>query len=79
VRPDLEDFKGGAQLTFYSRNTPQGPERSYGPYAVTAATQRLSVRIKGRQIKYRISTNAAPSFYRLGAMTFDLNPSGQKK
>jgi hypothetical protein len=79
VRPDFDDFKGGALITFMSRNYPQGPERSYGPYAITPGTRWLSVRIKGRQIKYKITTNAAPSFYRTGALTFDVSPSGQKQ
>jgi hypothetical protein len=79
VRPDFEDLRGGVAITFTSRNDPQGPERSYGPYSITPNTRRLSVRIKGRQIKYKITADAAPSFFRIGAMTFDLNVSGQKK
>jgi len=80
VRPDFDDLRGGAQITFYSKNYPQDPTpRAYGPFNITAATKRLSVRIKGRQIKFKIETNDAPSFYRLGDMTFDLKESGQKK
>jgi hypothetical protein len=79
IRPDFDDLRGGATITFTSRNYPQGAERTYGPYSITPTTRRLSVRIKGRQIKYRINTNDAPSFYRVGAMTFDVQKSGQKK
>lgn len=80
VRPDFDDLRGGAQITFYAKNYPQDPApRTFGPYNITAATKRLSVRIKGRQIKYRISTFDSPSFYRVGGITFDLKPSGQKK
>jgi hypothetical protein len=80
VRPDFDDIKGGVALTFYSKNYPQDSnERTYGPYSISPSTKRLSVRIKGRQLKYKITTNDAPSFYRLGAMTFDFRPSGQKK
>jgi len=79
VRPDFDDLRGGVAITFYSKNYPQGPERTYGPYSITANTKRLSVRIKGRQLKYKITTDAAPSFYRVGAMTFDVSESGQKK
>jgi hypothetical protein len=79
VRPDFDDLRGGAAITFYSRNTPQGAERTYGPYSITANTRRLSVRIKGRQIKYKITADAAPSFYRIGAFSFDISQSGQKK
>lgn len=80
VRPDFDDLRGGGQITFTSRNYPQDPNpRTYGPYAFTGATKQLSVRIKGRQIKYKIVTNDAPSFYRVGAMTFDIRASGQRK
>lgn len=79
VRPDFDDLQGGLGITFYSKNYAQGPERTYGPYMITANTRRLSVRIKGRQIKYKIDTDAAPSFYRVGALTFDVQESGQKK
>lgn len=78
-RPDFDDLRGGAQITFYSKDYPQGTERTYGPYNVTAATKRVSLRIKGRQLKYKIETNDAPTFYRVGSFTFDLYPSGQKK
>lgn len=78
-RPDFDDLRGGGAVTFYSKREPQGPERVYGPYAFTSMTRRISVRIKGRQIKYKITTNAAPSFYRIGMPTFDIVQSGQKK
>jgi hypothetical protein len=80
VRPDFDDLKGGVQLTFYSKNYPQDPiERTYGPFSITPATRRLSVRINGRQLRFKLTTNDAPSFYRLGAMTFDVRSGGQKK
>lgn len=80
VRPDFDNLQGGAQITFFSKLYPQDTmERTYGPYNITANTKRISVRIKGRQIKYRITTNDAPSFYRVGDFTFDLKSSGQKK
>ncbi len=79
VRPDFDDLRGGVAITFTSRNTPQGAERTYGPYSITGNTRRLSVRIKGRQIKYKITADAAPSFYRVGEFSFDVSQSGQKK
>ncbi len=80
VRPDFEDFRGGARITFTSKNySHDSVARTYGPYNITANTKRISVRIKGRQIKFKIETDDAPSFYRLGDMTFDLRESGQKK
>lgn len=78
-RPDFDDLRGGVQIYFYSKNYPQDTERTYGPYNITAMTKRVSCRIKGRQIKYKIITNSAPSFYRIGALTFDIKQSGQKK
>lgn len=80
VRPDFDNLRGGLSLTFFSKNYPQDPvERTYGPYMITANTKRISVRIKGRQIKYKLETDAAPAFYRIGEMSFDVKNSGQKK
>jgi hypothetical protein len=79
VRPDFDNLRGGAQITFYSKLYPQDSSpRTYGPYNITASTNRISVRIKGRQIKYKIETTDAPTFYRMGDMTFDLNENGAK-
>ena len=78
-RPDFDDLQGGLSFTFYSRDYPQGTERTYGPYMITGATKRISTRIKGRQIKFKIESDDAPSFYRLGKITFDVKESGQKK
>jgi hypothetical protein len=80
VRPDFEDLRGGVSLTFYSKNYPQDTtERVYGPFNITGATKRVSMRAKGRQIRFKLTTDDAPSFYRLGAMTFDVVPSGHKQ
>lgn len=78
-RPDFDDLQGGVSFTFYSRDYPNGPERTYGPFSVTNATKRISTRINGRQIKFKITTDDAPSFYRLGKITFDVQQSGQKR
>jgi hypothetical protein len=79
VRPDFDDLRGGMTITFYSKFHPQGDERTYGPFSITSSTQQISVRMKGRQIKWKIEANDAPSFYRLGKMTFDVRPSGEKR
>lgn len=79
-RPDFDDLQGGVSVTFYSKNYPQDTdERTYGPFSFTPTTKRVSTRINGRQFRFSIATNDAPSFYRLGKITFDVKSSGQKK
>lgn len=74
IRPDADDLQGGYSITFYSiiRNAIGIARRTLAALSITAATGQKSVRVKGEQVRFRISGNAAPTFWRMGRMFMDL-------
>lgn len=74
VRPDTDDLQGGYSLTFNSiiRNTSGISTRTYPALSITAATGKKSIRVKGEQVGFTVSGNAAPTFWRQGALQMDL-------
>jgi len=79
VTPDFADLVGGATVTMTGKMWPQGTEseKSFGTLGST--TKYLAARIKARQVKVRYSGSSAPASGRLGRMTFDVQPSGEKR
>ena len=51
-----------------------------GPYAVTAATNKINTRARGRQARVRIetSTGGAETAWRLGSLRLDIKPDGKR-
>ncbi|HMO44110.1 MAG TPA: hypothetical protein PKB04_12500, partial [Phenylobacterium sp.] len=76
--PDLADQTGAAALTLKGRLTPQGPERTYGPYALAPGQPRVDLRATGRLFRLRLSGQGAPTGGRLGAPMFDVAPAGNR-
>ncbi len=74
VRPDADDLQGGYAIAFASkvRGVKGTSRRSYPALGVTASTGERSVRVKGEQVSFTISGNAAPSYWRQGALAMDL-------
>ncbi|MGE3332730.1 MAG: hypothetical protein AB7I36_03735 [Rhodospirillaceae bacterium] len=74
VRPDADDLQGGYAIAFTSkvRSVKGAAERSYPALGVTASTGERSVRVKGEQVGFTISGNAAPSYWRQGALAMDI-------
>jgi hypothetical protein len=79
VVPDVEDFQGGMSLTFKGKHFPASAEVTHGPYAILPGTEKIDVRLTGRQMAVRIDSASAPSFWRLGSMRVDLRPTGAKR
>lgn len=77
--PDFEDLSGGLTVTIKTRLYPNGAERSYGPYSITAAKKKVDFRVTGRQVKLIFESDDAPSFWRLGDSTYDIRRSGSKR
>jgi len=65
------------QMTFNVINYPGDTPVSYGPYTVTATTEFISVRFRGRQMSITVLTNDQGSFYRLGKCRYRYAPSGR--
>jgi len=80
------DFKfgeaGGLQdatvmTTITAVDYPNGTERVYGPYSMTAAKNYINTRLRGRQIKLKFEGNDLGTFARLGLMRYRAAPDGR--
>ena len=69
---------GAVFLTFYLADYPGGPERVFGPIQVTAATQYINRRMRGRLMSIQISSNALGNFWRLGNIRYRYQVDGKR-
>ena len=74
---DNEPYVGSLNVSFSSRKYVGGPIISKGPFAVSAATQRLSPRLRGREFAIRIeSSTVASEPWRMGKLRMSIGPDG---
>ncbi len=81
IQPDAEDLQGNYTITINSRiNSSSGAvTRTFGPYNITQAKAKLSLRANGEQIQLVFAGNSAPSFWRMGAYRYDIQKSGRTR
>lgn len=66
------------QITLYSVMYPGDPnEIVYGPFTVTSSTEKISTRMRGRQMAIEVSGGDLGSFVRLGRVRYRWAPSGR--
>lgn len=78
VWPDFENQVGACDITITTRFKPQGDETVKGPYAMGVGDDKVDVRTKGRLARIRISSESAPSEWRLGRLVIDAAVSGRR-
>jgi hypothetical protein len=86
IIPDFSGRDGGVMtgnvtMTLHALkypNTPESMEVTKGPYLVSAATQKIDFRMRGRHTYYRIESNDVNTSWRLGAIRFRLGPDGER-
>lgn len=83
----LPDFKWGlfngsqsasVQLTFNVINFPGDTPRTYGPYTMTSATDKLSVRFRGRQASISLTSSDLNSFWRIARIRYRYAQDGRR-
>jgi hypothetical protein len=81
IQPDAANLKGGysIQVDMRTHNGSGITTRSFGPYNVTTATGKISARANGQEGRLTFSANTAPTFWRLGAVRLDLQPTGRRR
>lgn len=81
IQPDAEDLQGGYSLTFgtRSRSSRGIATRSFGPYNIIGTTAKINMRAHAQESKVTFAGSGAPSFFRLGAIRFDINATGRKR
>jgi len=76
VWPDMKwGLFGGTQnatvnLTFYVCDYAGGPISTYGPYPMTASTQFLTPRFRGRLVSIALASSDVGTFWRLGGIRY---------
>lgn len=81
IQPDAEDLQGNYTITINSRiNSSSGIiTRTFGPYSVTQAKAKLSVRANGEQFQLVFAGNSSPAYWRMGAYRHFLEKSGRTR
>jgi hypothetical protein len=81
------DFKWGTfaaaqgaqvQITVNVVNFPGDTPAMFGPYTVTQATQKVTMRARGRQMSFTVASNDNGSFWRLGKVRYRYAADGRR-
>ena len=78
LAPDFNNQVGPVNVTFLTRDWPNSPTRTRGPYTVAASTTTRGFRARARQIAMKIESVGTGSSWRLGAMRANIQPDGQR-
>lgn len=76
--PDIANQTGAVNLSFTTRQFPQGDAVSYGPYAMAPSQDRVDFKASGRLYRVKFSGDSAPSHARIGKPIFDAELRGRK-
>lgn len=77
--PNVDDWLGGFNVTFYMANDPNGPITTFGPYAVPANATKVDLGPQfptGKFAQVLFEGNAAPAFAREGVHMIDIYDTG---
>jgi hypothetical protein len=79
IIPHFSNQSGNVDLTLYTQPSPNGAERTFGPYRATPTTEFLPIRVMGRQVSLRMEGKTAGGFWRLGALRIDAAPTQARR
>lgn len=66
------------QVTVTMVDWPNGPERAYGPFTMSASQEFINTRCRGRQAKLKFQSSDAGSFWRLGRIRYRFAKDGRR-
>lgn len=64
-------------VTVYSRKTPRGPERSFGPYRFDDVSGYIRPRVRGKYIAFEMGSSDLGSWWRMGLNRYRYAPDGK--
>ena len=81
--PDFSDRDGSAltgnlDYSIKYRPYPGATQQTKGPYTVSAATQKVDHRVRGRQIAIRVDSSGTGQSWRFGSLRFRIAPDGER-
>jgi hypothetical protein len=76
----IPDFvlSGSLNFSIITRKWPNGPEVTKGPFAITPATEKISLRARGRTARVRFSTSAAGTEWGIGKPRYRVRTDGER-
>jgi len=78
IIPDFE-MEGRLFITIYGKRFPSDTQETVkGPYPVSAGTDVINMRFRGRQAKIRYSTSAIDSSFEAGKVRVRIRPDGER-
>lgn len=66
------------QVTVYFQDYPNAAVKSAGPFTVSAATEYVNLRLRGRMVSLEISSNDLGSWWRFGGLRFRSTADGKR-
>ena len=79
VVPDFQSLSAGGDLTLITKDKPNSTPVNNGPFVIGPTTERVDVRVTGRQLGWKFSRNGAPNTWRLGKMRFDIDATAGRR
>lgn len=79
ILPDIKGQIGPCYVTVTGRDYPNGAETSSGQLTATTSTDQVDMQIAARAVKVRYAFNSAPAAGRIGAMRYDVKPTGIRR
>lgn len=84
IEPDFEDQVGAVTMSIRFKNRPHDPDPAWTDYTInpsasSARTLKVDCRHTGRRCQVKFSSNAAGSFWRIGAMKLQIKKTGQER
>lgn len=82
IVPDFHEQGPDIDITIKTRMWPNETATERGPYTATPTTNKIDMRVKAREIAYRLESSAADSddsHWAVGAIAFDAQPSAEKR
>lgn len=76
--PDFVLSGGDMEITFYVRKYPNASETTKGPYTLSSTTEKKSVRVRGRQLRYKISSSASGVSWKWGTPRLQAKGAGKR-
>lgn len=76
--PDFIQLTGNVTVDLKAKLYPQSTAVSKGPYTVTSSTERISTRVRGRQISLNITSSTIGDAWQMGTFQAQIVPHGKR-
>jgi hypothetical protein len=76
--PDFKTLEGSVSLTLNGRTYPQGAQKSKGPFTVTSATTKVDLRMRSKQISFKVASSALGDYWRFSDWRAEGVPHGRR-